>query len=188
MAEKHRMFSPWRSDHLDSFLEKHGGGATSGDESIFSRIARSADDRENFVVWRGTSVFAVMNLYPYNNGHVLIVPYRQVARYTHLSDSERVEIARTIDRVVSWIDAALQPQGYNIGINDGAAAGAGIPDHIHVHVVPRWEGDTNFMPTLADVKLVPQSIEESYKRILAAVKEEGAGRQEEGAGRQEEGG
>ncbi len=163
------MFSPWRSDHLDSFLEKHGGGTAADDESPFSRIANSSDDDSNFVLWRGEVVFVVMNLYPYNNGHVLIVPYRQVARYSELSDDERVEIAHTIDRAVAWIDKALQPEGYNIGINDGAAAGAGIPGHIHVHVVPRWGGDTNFMPTVADVKVVPQSIEESYKRILAAV-------------------
>ncbi len=162
------MFSPWRSHHLDSFLKEHGGGTSKDDNSLFSRIANSGDDRSNFVLWRGETVFVVMNLYPYNNGHVLIVPYRQVARYAELSDDERVEIARTIDKVVSWIDKALRPEGYNIGINDGAAAGAGIPGHIHVHVVPRWNADTNFMPTVADVKVVPQSIEESYGRILAA--------------------
>ena len=170
MAGKSRIFSPWRSAHLDSFLEEHRGGAGTGGESIFSRIAASSDDRRDFVLWRGKTLFVVMNLYPYNNGHVLIVPNRRVARYSGLSDDEQVEISRTIARVVSWIDSALQPEGYNIGINDGAAAGAGIPDHIHVHVVPRWSGDTNFMPTVADVKVVPQSIEESYERILAAAR------------------
>ena len=163
------MFSPWRSSHLDSFIEEHGGASSVGEGSIFTRIAESDDDESNFVVWRGASVFVVMNLYPYNNGHVLVVPYRQVSRYRDLTDDEQVEIARTIDKAVSWLDFALHPEGYNIGVNDGAAAGAGIPDHIHVHIVPRWSGDTNFMPTVADLKVVPQSIEDSYRRLLSAV-------------------
>lgn len=150
-------------------MQKHGGAPAEGEESIFSVIAGSDNDRSNLVLWRGDTVFVVMNLYPYNNGHVLIVPYRQVERYTDLTDEERVEIAGTIDRVVSWIDRALSPEGYNVGINEGAASGAGIPEHIHVHVVPRWSGDTNFMPTTADVRVIPELIEESYERILAEV-------------------
>ncbi|MFC2085610.1 HIT domain-containing protein [Bacteroidota bacterium] len=169
MARRTRIFSPWRSEHLDDFLVNRGGIASGGAASVFTEIANSVNDRANLVLWRGESVFVVMNLYPYNNGHVLIVPYRQVARYIELWDNEQVEIARTINLVVSWIDEALEPEGYNIGINDGEAAGAGIPDHMHVHVVPRWSGDTNFMPTVADVKIVPESIDASYEKILAVV-------------------
>jgi ATP adenylyltransferase len=110
-----------------------------------------------------------MNLYPYNNGHVLIVPFREVARYVDLDETERSEIAETIDKVISWIDGALEPEGYNIGMNEGIASGAGVPEHLHVHVVPRWSGDTNFMPTIGDVKVVPESIEQSYRRIRAQI-------------------
>ena len=170
MSDRSRIFSPWRSVHLDSFLSQHGHDSDERGGSIFSSIAASDDDDANLVLWRGETVFVVMNLYPYNNGHVLIAPYREVARYTHLTDEERTEIAATIALLIKWIDAALEPEGYNVGINDGPAAGAGVPQHIHVHVVPRWSGDTNFMPTTADTKVVPQAIRDSYERILAASK------------------
>ena len=168
MSDKSRIFSPWRSLHLDSFLSRHGHDSDDEVGSIFSHIAAGDDDDANLILWRGETVFVVMNLYPYNNGHVLIVPYREVARYTDLTDEERSEIASTIDLVIRWIDVALEPEGYNVGINDGPAAGAGVPQHIHVHVVPRWSADTNFMPTTADTKVVPQAIRESYQRILSA--------------------
>jgi len=116
-------------------------------------------------VWRGETVFVVMNLYPYNNGHLMVVPYRQVARYGALTDAERTELASTVNLAIKWLDEALEPEGYNVGMNEGVAGGAGVPSHIHVHVVPRWSGDTNFMPTVAETKVVPQAIEESYRRI-----------------------
>lgn len=163
-----RMFSPWRSQHLDTF--KTGASAGIGpDESVFTRIAEEGDDDSTMVVHRGRLVFVVMNVYPYNNGHVLIVPYRKVSRFSDLTPEERVELTETTYLAVEWIQRALSPEGFNIGINDGAAAGAGIPDHIHAHVVPRWSGDTNFMPTVADTKVVPQSIRESYERIRAQI-------------------
>jgi ATP adenylyltransferase len=161
--------------HLDTFLQKHGGAVEgepepdAHDSSIFSRIARSDEDEANLVLWRGKTVFVLMNLYPYNNGHVLIVPFREVERYGDLDPNERLEIAETIAKVTKWIDGALQPEGYNIGMNEGTASGAGVPEHLHVHVVPRWSGDTNFMPTTGDVKVIPQSIEDSYRRIRAQI-------------------
>jgi ATP adenylyltransferase len=154
---------------MDSFLSRHGAGEPGPGESLFTRIARSDRDQENLVLWRGETAFALLNLYPYNNGHTLLAPYRQVARYSELEDDERIEIARAIGMVISWIESALEPEGFNIGINDGPASGAGMPEHLHVHIVPRWSGDTNFMSSTADVKVVPQAIEETYRRILQSI-------------------
>lgn len=133
---------------------------------LFERIGASSDDDEaHLVVWRGQSVFVLMNLFPYNNGHLLVAPYRKVERYADLTETERHELADVIGRCQDWLDETLRPEGYNVGMNLGKAAGAGIPGHLHVHVVPRWSGDTNFMPTVADVKVVPQSLQETYGRL-----------------------
>lgn len=140
--------------------------------SVFERIASDEPrDADNLVLWRGTHCFVVMNLYPYNNGHVLVVPYRRLASYTDLTAEERAELTGTIDLVMRWTNAALAPDGYNVGINQGEAAGAGIPDHLHVHVVPRWSSDTNFMPTVAQTKVIPEALRETYDKLLAAAQD-----------------
>jgi ATP adenylyltransferase len=148
---------------MAQFADKHRPSADRAD--LFEAIGRSADDERNLVVWRGVRVFVVMNLYPYNNGHVLVIPFRRVERYQDLTPEERIELADVIGYAIDWIDEALSPEGYNVGLNLGKAAGAGIPKHLHVHVVPRWSGDTNFMPSIADVKVVPQAIEETFRRL-----------------------
>ncbi len=167
-----RMWSPWRSRHLTDFEQEHqpDGGASDGDASVFSRIAAEPDrDDEHLVLWRGEGVFALMNLYPYNNGHLLVVPYREVSDYEDLTPAERHELADTVGRCVRWLRAALSPDGFNVGMNLGEAAGAGIPRHLHAHVVPRWSGDTNFMPTVAEVKLIPEAMRETYLKLRRAV-------------------
>jgi ATP adenylyltransferase len=163
-----RLWSPWRSQHVAEFDSRQ---RPPGAGSIFSRLAADAErDDDHLVLWRGERVFVVMNLYPYNNGHLLIVPYREVQRYTELTPEEQDEIARTIDRAMRWLEAALKPDGYNVGMNVLEAGGAGIPEHLHVHVVPRWRGDTNFMPVTADVKLVPEAMRETFGKLLQAVR------------------
>ncbi len=165
-----RMWSPWRSRHIEST------DRWSDEEraSLFLRIADANDDDEaNYVLWRGETAFVVMNLYPYNNGHLLIVPFRRVEDYDALTSVEQIEIARLTDRCIRWLRHALEPDGFNVGMNLGRAAGAGIPDHLHVHVVPRWSGDTNFMPTVSDVKIIPEQMEETYARLQTAVDELG---------------
>jgi ATP adenylyltransferase len=118
-----------------------------------------------------------MNLYPYNNGHLLLVPYRPVPDYTELTDGERAELAALIGRAIGWLRAALRPDGFNVGMNQGEAGGAGIPDHLHVHVVPRWRADTNFMPVTAEAKVIPEALRATYEKLLDAVRrEEPAGR------------
>lgn len=165
------MWSPWRSKHIDALSERAG---ESGSGDLFERLAASDDDAASLIIWRGERVFVVMNLYPYNNGHLLIVPYRKVARYEDLTSDEQVDLSATIERCIRWLRAALNPEGFNIGMNLGKAAGAGVPEHLHVHVVPRWSGDTNFMPTTADVKVVPEGIQDTYAKLRAAVEAEEA--------------
>ena len=163
-----RMWSPWRSQHIATFEREH---TPDGEGSVFARIAAEPSERDadHFVLWRGTFVFVVMNLYPYNNGHLLLVPYRQVDDYRALTDDEQREIATLTDRALGWLDAALRPDGYNVGMNQGLAGGAGIPDHIHVHIVPRWRGDTNFMPVTGTTKVIPEGLRETYEKLRAAV-------------------
>lgn len=160
------MWSPWRSQHIERFDPE---AAETAEGSIFARIAAEDRDEDNLVVWRGTHVFVVMNLYPYNNGHLLIVPYREVAAYEDLTDEEQVAMSRTIAACIRWLKMALKPEGFNVGMNLGKAAGAGIPQHLHTHVVPRWRGDTNFMPVVGEVKVIPEALHDTYRKLRAAV-------------------
>lgn len=160
------MWSPWRSKHI----ERMADAADADLEAVFSLIGQDTHrDEENLVLWRGESLFVVMNLFPYNNGHLLIVPYRAVENYEDLSAGERSELADTIGRCIRWLNRALRPDGFNVGINIGEAGGAGIPGHIHTHVVPRWSADTNFMTTAADLKVIPESMEDTYRKLRNAV-------------------
>ncbi len=163
-----RIWSPWRSQHIERIAaepDEYG-------KDLFEGIgADPKRDDENFVLWRGENVFVVMNLFPYNNGHLLIVPYRPVADYSGLTSEERAELAETIDRCIRWLNHSLQPDGFNVGMNIGKAAGAGIPDHLHAHVVPRWTGDTSFMASVSDLRVIPESMEDTFGRLKLAVEE-----------------
>jgi len=165
-----RIWSPWRSQHLrhwKSSLEKGNRH-----ESVFTTLAREDNDEKNLIVWRGNTVFVIMNLYPYNNGHLMIVPHRQVTEYEELTPEEQIEIAHTIDHCIRWLKRALEPEGFNIGMNLGTAGGAGIPDHLHVHVVPRWSADTNFMTTAGELKVIPEALIDTYNRLRQIITEE----------------
>lgn len=128
--------------------------------------APQLSDAEGLVVHRGASVFVVMNLYPYNPGHLLVLPYRHVADYTELTASERAEFGEVTATAMRVIRAASHPAGFNLGMNQGAAAGAGIAAHLHQHVVPRWEGDSNFLPVIARTKAVPQLIGDTRELLV----------------------
>ena len=165
-----RMWSPWRSEYVSEAAHRSPSDGT----SIFTALLEEEKDAENLILWRGEHVFVIMNLYPYNNGHLLIVPYREVAEYTALSAEEQHAIAAAIDRCIEWLEAALEPQGVNVGMNLGSAAGAGIPEHLHVHVVPRWSGDTNFMSTTAETRVLPEDLSTTYERLRAEVERSAA--------------
>lgn len=153
-----QLWAPWRLE----YVSRPGNG-----EGLFLRLPESGD-REAHILHRGRLCFAVLNAFPYTSGHSMVVPFRQAARLSDLAGEELDEAGRLVAELTRWLDAAFAPHGYNVGVNEGAAAGAGIPDHVHWHVVPRWKGDTNFMTTVGDVRVIPASLDDAYDRILAA--------------------
>lgn len=151
-----RLWAPWRLEYITG--ERIDG-------CIFCIFPGEDDDRKNRVLARGKSAFVIMNTFPYSNGHLLIVPYRHVSDLTELTGDESLEVMQLVQRSLSVLKQAFAPDGFNIGVNQGTAAGAGIADHIHVHIVPRWNGDTNFMPVFADVKVIPEALEMTYDKL-----------------------
>ena len=127
------------------------------------------DDPKNLILYRGTSAFVMMNAFPYTTGHLLIAPFRKVGDVVGLDDAELLEINQLVAKAVSWAREAFKPDGFNIGVNLGRAAGAGIPQHIHWHVVPRWSGDTNFMTAVGGVSVMPQSLSDGYERLVRII-------------------
>ena len=126
------------------------------------------DDRDGLIVHRGELTFAVLNLYPYSPGHLLVCPYRHVADYTELTDEEALEVAHMTQTAMTAVRAASQPHGFNLGINQGNVAGAGIAAHLHQHVVPRWAGDANFLPVVGQTKALPQLLDQTWEVVRAA--------------------
>ncbi|MGA3245557.1 MAG: HIT domain-containing protein [Bacteroidota bacterium] len=163
-----RLYSPWRSAYIDSFR-----GAKSSKGCLFCRIAKEKQDRKNLVVWRGKHCFLVMNLFPYNSGHLMVVPYKHTADLASLTKDAYVEVMEATVLGMKALGKSSGPHGFNLGANLGRIAGAGIAKHIHFHIVPRWSGDTNFMPVLADVKLISEDLKRSWSRLKNAVKGKG---------------
>jgi len=157
-----RLWTPWRMEYILS--DKSSGGC------IFCHKPGEEKDRDNLILHRGEKCFVIMNLYPYNNGHVMITPYRHVSDLTLLDDEEMLEIAREMKRAVQVLKDAMNPDGFNTGMNLGKAAGAGIDDHLHLHIVPRWNGDTNFMPVLSDTRVMPEHLDETYMKLKSYYK------------------
>jgi ATP adenylyltransferase len=154
--------------HRMAYIKGENRATTdSPEECPFCRAPKLAD-ADGLIVARGTSVFTVLNLYPYNSGHLMVCPYRHVADYTDLDPAETVELAEHTKLAMTALRAASGAQGFNIGMNMGGVAGAGIAAHLHQHVVPRWGGDTNFMPVVAGVKVLPQLLGETRQLIAAA--------------------
>jgi len=162
-----RLFSPWRSQYIASFSDKK---KKNDNECLFCTAAREKNDTRNLILVRRRHCFVMMNLYPYNSGHLLIVPYTHTAEMSELSQKEYAEIMSTTSDMMAALATTLEPHGFNFGANLGRVAGAGIDQHVHFHIVPRWNGDTNFMPTLADTKLVSESIEATYKKLKRKLK------------------
>jgi len=128
-------------------------------------------DEENYVLLRAQYTFVVLNIYPYNNGHLLILPYEHVCRLEDLSPEAQAEMIHTVSYLTELLRQAMNPNGFNIGINQGKAAGAGIDDHIHIHVVPRWLGDTNFMPVIAEMRVIPEWLDDTYAKLKALIQQ-----------------
>ena len=159
------LHAPWRIDYI--LAPKNPAGA--GEASLFTSIGQSSDDEANYVIARGRTGYVVLNTYPYNGGHVMVVPYRQIASLDELTDDEALELMQWSRRCVQALRTVMKPQGFNIGFNLGKCAGAGIIEHLHLHIVPRWEGDTNFMPVLANSRVVPEALKETAAKLRAAL-------------------
>ena len=134
--------------------------------------ASNAQDRENLVVWRGKRAFVALNLYPYSNGHLMVAPYRHTGELEALDGDTLKEMMLLVAKSIRALRVMMNPQGFNVGANLGHVAGAGVEDHVHIHIVPRWGGDTNFMPVFADVRMIPELLPQTYDGLLAAFKTE----------------
>lgn len=159
------LHAPWRIEYILA-------PKPAQTDSLFSRIAQSSDDEANLVIARGRRCFALLNAYPYTGGHLMVVPYKQVQDLNGLTDDELAELLKLTRTCQNALTRVMKPHGFNVGINLGKVAGAGILEHLHIHVVPRWEGDTNFMPVLASTTVVPQALQELAAQLKAALSEE----------------
>jgi len=151
-----KLYSPWRIDYI--LGEKEKG-------CIFCAKQRANDDEGYLILKRGKKTYIIMNLYPYNNGHLMVVPFRHVARMQELTDEELCELGKMTQLCEQVLTDAYHPDGLNVGMNLGEAAGAGVADHLHIHVVPRWNGDTNFISTIGNTRVIPEKMEEAFKKL-----------------------
>jgi ATP adenylyltransferase len=154
------LWSPWRLEYLHAPRE---------DDCIFCRAAEGNDDRENLVLLRGQRAFLILNRFPYNNGHFMVVPFAHVPSLEDLDTPTLTEMMLLLNRGLAALRAAMQPEGFNLGANLGRVAGAGVQDHVHIHAVPRWAGDTNFMPIVGEMRVVPETWLQTYDNLQAAL-------------------
>jgi ATP adenylyltransferase len=150
------LWAPWRMAYIE--VEQPEG-------CIFCTKPALNDDRRQLILHRGERCFVIMNLFPYNNGHLMVVPYRHANDLTGITDEEQAELMALTRKAVAVLKEAFRPEGFNLGMNLGRTAGAGIADHLHMHVVPRWNGDTNFMPVLAETKVLPDALFNGYDKL-----------------------
>lgn len=150
------IWAPWRMTYIESEKPKN---------CILCENPAQDDDEKNFILYRGENNYVMLNLYPYNPYHLMVVPFRHISRIEQLTDEERHQHFDLVSRSVGILREELKPAGFNVGINMGAVSGAGIEDHIHTHIIPRWQGDTNFVTVVADIRVVPEAIADSYRKL-----------------------
>jgi len=156
-----RLYSPWRSQYIETYDKVEG--------CFLCNALKSSEDEKNLVLYRGDKVFVIMNLYPYNAGHVLVCPNEHIGDFGSLDRETLCELSEVSQLMLKAIKEALNPDGFNMGYNLGRVAGAGLESHLHNHIVPRWNGDTNFMPVLAEVKVISQELRDIYHKIKTAL-------------------
>jgi ATP adenylyltransferase len=157
-----RIWAPWRLAYVKD------ASKDIEEECIFCAKPAAGDDEANLIVHRGEHCFVILNLYPYTNGHLMVAPFEHLGRIQDLPVEVVAEMMGLAQQAMDGLERTYDPQGYNVGFNQGRVAGAGVEHHIHLHVVPRWGGDTNFMPVIADTKVMPQTLEQSYEALKGA--------------------
>jgi ATP adenylyltransferase len=155
----YRIWAPWRLSYVKDAAKDQE------EECIFCSKPAEDDDEANLIVHRGERCFVLLNIFPYTNGHLMIAPYEHLGRLQQLGSETTAEMMLLAQQAIGRLEKSYEPHGYNVGFNQGRVAGAGFEHHIHMHVVPRWGGDTNFMPVIADTRVMPQSLEESYEAL-----------------------
>ncbi len=155
-----QIWAPWRIEYIRKAKE---------DGCILCRKPKENNDEANFILYRGQNNFVLLNIYPYNPGHLMVVPYKHTANLADLTDGEIIEHFDLVKRSLGLLKEVLNPTGFNIGLNLGKVAGAGIATHLHTHIVPRWEGDTNFMPVLSDTRIIPEALAATYRSLKAKI-------------------
>jgi ATP adenylyltransferase len=158
-----RLWAPWRMKYID------GMDVSGNAECIFCEKPCEDEDEKNFIVYRGTSCYLILNVFPYNNGHLLVVPFCHTSGLESLDSETRLELMDLSALAVKAVKSFMRPDGFNLGMNIGRSAGAGIADHLHLHVVPRWNGDTNFMPVIGFTKVISEGLEDNYRRLREAM-------------------
>ena len=156
MTDRNLLWAPWRIEYIEGEKEKG---------CIFCEKPKQNDDLNNLILLRGSLSFIIMNKYPYNSGHLMVVPYEHKKDFEYLTDEELLEMNRLIKISIKVLKKVMNPDAFNIGINLGKSAGAGIDEHLHFHIVPRWNGDTNFMPVISNIRVVPEALERTYKKL-----------------------
>lgn len=162
----HNVWAPWRMEYIDSLAERDAGGCF-----LCRALAAPEDDAGNHVLFRGEHTLVLLNKYPYSSGHLLVAPAVHESQFEALPEDMLLELMLRMRDAKRVLEHALHAQGFNIGLNLSHCAGAGLPEHLHWHVVPRWQGDTNFMPVLGDVKVIPESLDRTYEKLRTAAAE-----------------
>jgi ATP adenylyltransferase len=161
-----RLWSPWRSKYIESFSEKHDGDEKT---CVFCDKLAGNNDEKNLIVYRSSLCAIIMNIYPYNSGHLMIVPFAHKGTFEDLTDEENSDVMRQTGLAIRLLRLTSHPDGFNFGANLGRVSGAGIAEHVHFHVVPRWSGDVNFMPVLADAKVISEDLGKTYRKLTDAL-------------------
>lgn len=157
------LHAPWRIEYILGPKECPPSG------SVFSRIAQESNDEANLVIAREKTCFALLNSFPYNGGHIMVIPYKQVPDFHGLTEGEITDLMLLLRRCQAALTKVMRPDGFNVGVNLGKVAGAGIVEHLHIHIVPRWNGDTNFMPVIANTTVVPEALRDIAAKLRSAL-------------------
>ena len=161
-----RLFSPWRSKYIETFFHSNDDDNV----CVLCKAHTDNSDEDHLIAFRSKHCYAILNKYPYNSGHLMVVPFRHTGLFSDLTDDELLDVMSVLKKLSEALGLILRPDGFNIGSNIGRTAGAGIEQHIHFHIVPRWNGDTNFMPVLADTKVISEDTKETWVKLSSHLK------------------